>query len=98
MATPTAELAARVAALIETEAFGLYHMTAEGSCSWFEFARAIFEMSGGDPSIVVPVDAAAYGAKARRPAYSVLDCGKLARTFGLRLPSWEESLERVMEL
>jgi len=95
--TPTAELAARVAALIGTEAYGLYHMTAEGSCSWFEFARAIFELSGGDPSIVVSVDAAAYGAKARRPAYSVLENGRMRKAGLAPFSPWRESLAAYLK-
>ncbi len=95
--TPTAELASRVAALIETEAYGLYHMTAEGSCSWFEFARAIFEMSGGDPAGVVPVEAASYGAKARRPAYSVLENARM-KSLGLTpFSPWREGLASYLE-
>jgi len=94
--TPTAELAARISDLIGTEAYGLYHMTAEGDCSWYEFARAIFELSGGDPSIVVPVDAAAYGAKARRPAYSVLENGRM-KTIGLKpFSAWRDALARYL--
>jgi dTDP-4-dehydrorhamnose reductase len=90
--TPTAELAARVAALIQSEANGLYHMTAEGSCSWFEFARAIFELSGRDPSVVVPVDSTAFGSKARRPPYSVLENARM-RTIGLpEFSPWKEAL------
>jgi dTDP-4-dehydrorhamnose reductase len=38
-----------------------------------------------------------YPLPAKRPAYSVLSCEKLARTFGLRLPNWEESLRQVLE-
>jgi dTDP-4-dehydrorhamnose reductase len=90
--TPTSELAARVAELIPTRAYGLYHMTAEGSCSWSEFARAVLELSGRDPGIVVPVDSAAYGAKARRPAYSVLENGRM-KTLGLTpFSPWREAL------
>jgi len=95
--TPTVELAARVAALIRTEAYGLYHMTGEGECSWFEFARAIFELSGGDPSIVVPVNSAAFGAKARRPAYSVLEKARM-KTIGLPpFSPWKSGLAAYLE-
>jgi dTDP-4-dehydrorhamnose reductase len=94
--TATVELAARVAELIRTDAFGLYHMTAEGFCSWFEFARAIFELTGGDPSVVVPVDSAAFGAKAKRPAYSVLENGRM-KTIGLTPFSfWRDALSAYL--
>jgi dTDP-4-dehydrorhamnose reductase len=90
--TPTSELAVAIARLIRTEAFGLYHMTAEGSCTWFEFARAVFELSGYDPSIVVPVDSASYGSKARRPAYSVLENGRMKKIGLTVFSTWRESL------
>lgn len=90
--TPTAELAERVAALIETEAYGLYHMTAEGSCSWFEFARTVFDLAGRDPSVVVPVDSISYGAKARRPAYSVLENGRMKKTGLTPFSPWRDAL------
>ncbi|MCX6566385.1 MAG: dTDP-4-dehydrorhamnose reductase [Candidatus Aminicenantes bacterium] len=94
--TSTVELAARVAELIKTDAYGLYHMTAEGSCSWSEFARAIFELSGGDPSVVVPVDSASFGAKAKRPAYSVLENARM-KTIGLTPFSyWRDALSAFL--
>ena len=94
--TPTMELAARVAELIRTDDYGLYHMTAEGFCSWFEFARAVFEFTGGDPSVIVPVDSAAFGAKAKRPAYSVLENGRM-KTIGLTPFSfWRDALSAYL--
>ena len=94
--TPTMELAARVAELVRTDAYGLYHMTAEGSCSWHEFARAIFELAGGDPSIVVPVDSAAFGAKARRPAYSVLENARMKATGLTPFSLWRDALSAYL--
>jgi len=70
--TATAELAVRVAALVRTGAFGVYHMTNEGACSWFEFARTIFGLLGREVE-VEGVSTQTFGAKARRPAYSVLE-------------------------
>jgi len=90
--TPTVELADRVAELIRTDAYGLYHLTAEGACSWYEFARAIFELSGGDPSVVVPVSSAAYGAKARRPAYSVLENARMKELGLAPFSFWRDAL------
>jgi dTDP-4-dehydrorhamnose reductase len=95
--TSTTELASRVVELIRTEAFGLYHMTAEGSCSWFEFARAIFELTGGDPGIVGPVDSMSFGAKARRPAYSVLENGRM-KDLGLTpFSPWRAALAAYLD-
>lgn len=89
--TSTVELAARVAGLVRTGAYGLYHMTNEGSCSWYEFARAIFDLTGR-PADLEPVGSTAFGAKARRPAYSVLDKSKM-KDLGLSpFSPWKEAL------
>jgi dTDP-4-dehydrorhamnose reductase len=79
--TSSLELARAVKALIGTRAYGLYHITSRGGCSWHEFARTILEMSGLEADLV-PVSSEAYGAKARRPAYSLLDDAK-ARALGI---------------
>ena len=93
--TSTVDLARALVALIETDAFGPYHATNSGDCSWFEFACEIFRLSR------IPVKATAtttaeYGAKARRPDYSVLDCSKLAKALGRSMPSWREALARYV--
>lgn len=72
------------------ERAGLYHLSATGSASWFDFARAIVG-SAGRPRIV-PISTAEYPTVARRPAYAVLATGKFARTFGFALPEWREVL------
>lgn len=71
------------------EASGIYHAVCAGETSWFGFARAFI-------SPEIPIDAIPttdYPTPARRPAYSVLDCSKLQRTFGLTMPRWDESLQ-----
>jgi len=93
--TSTADLARALAALIETDAFGLYHATNAGDCSWFEFACEIFRLANC-PVTTIPVTAAEYGAKSRRPDYSVLDCSKLANVLGRSMPSWREALARYI--
>jgi dTDP-4-dehydrorhamnose reductase len=89
--TATADLAAAIAVLIGTDAYGLYHLTNAGSCSWFEFAQAILA-EAGLANRVLPTTSVEYGAKARRPRYSVLDCSKYA-ALGLHpMRSWREAL------
>lgn len=89
--TSTVELARAVTELIRTKAYGLYHLTNEGECSWFEFARAVFELIGKSPRIEA-VDSSAYGSKARRPAYSVLENGR-AKAMGLTpFSPWKDAL------
>src|SRR5262249_39719341 len=65
------DLADATSALLNPGRAGLYHVTNAGSCSWYEFARAIFGLEGLSPD-VTPITSGEYGAAARRPAYSVL--------------------------
>ncbi len=89
--TSTVELSRAVAELIRTGRYGLYHMTNEGECSWYEFARAVFEIVGKSPRIEA-VDSSAYGSKARRPLYSVLENRK-AKAAGLSpFSPWRDAL------
>jgi len=93
--TATAELAPRVWELIQNGRFGLYHMTNEGECSWFEFAQAIFHMLGR-PARLEPVSSDAFGAAARRPRYSVLE-NKNYRALGLTpFSPWEDALRAYL--
>jgi len=91
--TSTPDLARALVSLIETDAYGLYHATNAGDCSWFEFASEIFRIAQL-PIRVTATTAAEYGARAQRPDYSVLDCSKLAQVVGEPLPSWREALAR----
>ncbi len=75
---------------------GTYHVTASGSCSWYDFAKAILERTGNNAELT-SVSTSEYFTKARRPCYSVLDCSRAARAFGLRLGHWQPQLERVLE-
>ena len=78
---------------------GLYHMTGAGEATWADFAEAIFELAhqhGRRPVTVRRIATADYPTAARRPANSRLDNAKLARVFGLRLPSYRESLQIVV--
>jgi dTDP-4-dehydrorhamnose reductase len=74
--TPTADVARQLVALSRSEKFGLYHATAEGSCSWHEFAKEIFAAS----KVIVQVEIASpseFPVKVPRPCYSVLDNSRL---------------------
>ena len=74
---------------------GVYHLSATGHTSWYEFARAII----GDVARphVVPITTAEYPTPAPRPAYSVLSTTKFERSFGFALPPWGDSLARCLE-
>lgn len=90
--TPTRDLAEKLAEFIHARApFGVYHMTAAGACSWYELARALFEMQEL-PVDLAPQSTAHAGFRAARPAYSVLGNGRLHRLGLNPLRSWHEGL------
>lgn len=93
--TSTLELARQIVVLAGSGKFGLYHATAEGSCSWFEFAKAIFEFM----DVKTNLQAAAPGefpAKVPRPKYSVLENAQLKRQSLNSFSSWKLGLERYL--
>ncbi len=94
--TPTFKIAEQLVALSTSDAYGLYHATAEGSCSWYEFAYEIFRAC----DIRVDLQKAAPGefpAKVQRPKYSVLE-NRALKTAGLNVfTDWRESLSAYLE-
>jgi len=94
--TSTKDVAKKLYELIQTGKYGLYHMTNAGSCSWYEFACEIFKLAGLSPN-VSPTTSEEFGAKARRPAYSVLDNENL-RAIGLKdMRNWKEALKDYID-
>jgi dTDP-4-dehydrorhamnose reductase len=94
--TSTVELSQKVSELIQTSRFGLYHLTNEGQCTWFEFAKEIFFYMGKDVQIA-PITSEDYGAPAKRPAFSVLE-NKKAQDIGLSpFSDWQTALKTYME-
>jgi dTDP-4-dehydrorhamnose reductase len=69
--TSAAELAQKINELIRTSHFGLFHLTNQGECTWHQFAQEIFSLLGRKPRLE-GVDSQTFGARARRPLYSVL--------------------------
>jgi dTDP-4-dehydrorhamnose reductase len=97
--TPTSvgDLADAMLALIQQNASGLYHVTNGGSATWHEFAEEIFRLAGMNVR-VTSITSREFGAKARRPSYSVLECGKLEQALGRSMPDWYEALARHMAM
>jgi dTDP-4-dehydrorhamnose reductase len=75
----------------DSDAYGVYHYSNEGVASWFDFAKAIFDISGADVK-ALPVKTSEYVTKAVRPAYSVMDKSKIKHTFNIEIPYWRDSL------
>jgi dTDP-4-dehydrorhamnose reductase len=79
---------------------GVYHMTAGGSASWCEFARAIVAALSESETFrlkrILGIPSSEYPTLAQRPMNSVLCNGKFERTFGFRLGSWQMGLAEVI--
>jgi len=89
--TSTHDLAEAIIELLSTGAYGTYHATNAGDCSWAEFATEIFRLAKL-PTQVIPITTAEYGAIAPRPGYSVLDSTKLNVILGKPLQPWRDAL------
>lgn len=74
--------------------YGIYHLSNEGNCSWYEFATEILKDTLVE---VVPVTSEDYPQKAYRPKHSVMDLSK-AKATGFNIPTWQEALEEFMKV
>jgi len=92
--TFTGDLAQAVIRLVHTDAYGLYHISAEGQCSWYEFARKIFELENLAVDLRT-VSTRDFTSPVQRPAYSVLSKQKL-KGLGISMPQWEDGLARYL--
>ncbi|AEF80192.1 dTDP-4-dehydrorhamnose reductase [Leadbettera azotonutricia] len=86
----------------KTLPYGIYHYTNEGSITWFDFAQEIYGQGRKLGLIrkdceVKPCASAEFPAKVTRPAYSVLDKGKIKAALGIEIPEWQTSLERYLK-
>lgn len=93
------KVAANLAASEDMGLRGTFHMTTRGETSWADFAEAIFAASaalGGPFADVKRITSAEYPTVAARPYNSRLDCEKIARMHGVKLPDWQASLEMVI--
>jgi dTDP-4-dehydrorhamnose reductase len=93
--TSTLELARQILVLSQTDNFGLYHATAEGSCTWYEFARKIFDFANVKINLVIAAPNECL-LKVPRPKYSVLENNGL-KVLGLNsFQAWEEGLRSYL--
>ena len=90
--TYTAHLAGAIAQLVEGEAYGIHHLAAAGSCSWYEFALQIFDQSGMDCRVMAATTEM-IARPALRPPYSVLES---ERPDAIVLPTWREGLTEYL--
>jgi dTDP-4-dehydrorhamnose reductase len=93
--TSALELASQIVALTGCDAYGLYHATGEGSCSWYDFARELFAVTNTkvDLQVAAPNE---FPAKVRRPSYSVLENAGLKRIGLDCFSSWQGALREYL--
>lgn len=98
--TPTSatDLANAIVTILKSRQWiaGIYHFTNEGVASWYDFAKKIHQLAGISNCHIKPITSDLYPTAATRPFYSVLDKSKIKKTFGMEIPHWEESLEKVI--
>jgi dTDP-4-dehydrorhamnose reductase len=93
--TSTRDLAEATRALMEREARGLFHLTNEGECSWYEFAQATFDITGIAVNME-PTTTVTDERRAKRPAYSALVSERLAEVGVQPLQPWRDALEQYL--
>ncbi|MEE9364212.1 MAG: dTDP-4-dehydrorhamnose reductase [Cellulophaga sp.] len=97
--TPTyaKDLALAILKIIETanNSFGIYHYSNEGVASWYDFARAIFDIRNMNVELHA-IRSSEYPTPAKRPSYSVLDKTKIKKTLQMEIPYWRDSLAEAL--
>ncbi|MEV2601185.1 dTDP-4-dehydrorhamnose reductase [Paenibacillus larvae] len=96
--TYTTDLAGLLEQLLQTDRYGVYHASNSGACSWYGFAKAIFEESGLDQSLLHPCSSEEYRQLARRPSYSVLSPDSLTDRGFKPLRPWREALREFIHM
>lgn len=94
--TYTADLAPLLRDMVQTERYGVYHATNEGTCAWSEFAEAIFELAGRQV-VVHPIPTSAYPTRAARPLNSRMSKECLHSNGFQELPEWKNALARYLK-
>ena len=77
-----------------TDNFGIYNFSNEGQCSWYDFAKKIFEINNISINLK-PIPTSSFPTPAKRPGFSVLDKTKIKTIFGIEIKKWEESLKTI---
>ena len=101
--TPTyaPDLAQTIMKIVENQSFEkkfsseLVHYSNEGVCSWYDFAKAIFELAEVD-CVVSPIETKDYPTPAARPHYSLLNKAKIKQRYNLTIPYWKDSLQQCL--
>ena len=84
------------AELVSASNYGIYNFSNEGQCSWYDFAKKIFEINNITINLQ-PIPTTSFPTPAIRPAYSVLDKSKIKSVFGVEVREWNESLKPIIK-
>jgi dTDP-4-dehydrorhamnose reductase len=103
--TPTfaRDLARAIMSIIQHPVFStqreteIYHFSNEGTCSWYDFAKAIFEIADIQCN-VKSIETKDYPTPAKRPHYSLLNKAKIKNTFDITIPYWRDSLHECLDV
>lgn len=79
---------------LNTENYGIYNFSNEGSASWYDFAKEIFKKNSATIDLK-PITTAAFPTPAKRPKYSVLDKTKIKSTFNIEIKNWQDSISKM---
>lgn len=93
--TYTRDLAEQLIDLVETENFGTFHMTNEGSCSWFELTKHVFDLAKVKTPLL-PVSSDAFPSTVSRPSYSVLENEHLKKLGMNRMQDWKDAVKAYL--
>ncbi len=93
--TYTLDLAKQIHRIIKTENYGLYHASAHGQCTWYDFAREIFNLTHTTVDLI-PVKTSEFQTPARRPRYSVLDNSSLKKLDLDIMVDWQTGLKQYL--
>ena len=76
---------------------GIYHLSDEGVCSWFDFTKMIAEYAGNIECDIQPCHSDEFPSQVKRPSFSVLDKTMVKESFGIRIPYWTDSLKTCIK-
>jgi dTDP-4-dehydrorhamnose reductase len=95
--TSAKDLAAGIISIIRIQPPpGIYNFSNEGSCSWYELARKVYEKLGSDPELVEAIDSESLSRPAKRPKFSLLNKDKWKAAHLSKVPEWSSSLESML--
>jgi len=90
--TYTVDLSRAIAALVSKDLRGIFNVSNRGSCSWYDFAVEIMQLTDASGVDIIPVSSTDLNRPARRPRYSVFNCQRLKREAGIEMRPWQEAL------